>query len=399
MSGGTGSGAPRRGGWVVWLVVAVVIVAIVVVRPDSPRPYDLRSVAPDGYRAMRLLLEESGTDVVAADAGDLDASAVPTTPVAYVPVADTVADATVTRWRSYVESGGRLVLGTPSRPLGVDGDEPFVDDRFVPVEGTFRRGAGFCDLFDDDAELGQIELPVVSGDLDHARDGVTSCYGDRSTAAVVAHPLGAGRLVALATPEVFTNELMGMADVDETEVRSLPDNSVLAMRLLGTLDGGEPAPRVAVVTSGVAALPTGGSSSLIDLMPRSVRLGLLQLVAAFGILTVALGRRHGSVVTEPEPVSISGSAFVGAVGDLLERQGAAASAAERLRAAAHRELARDHHLPPDAELGALVALLARRTGREPAEIASILTRPIDGDNDLVELSRDLDRLRQEASHV
>ena len=47
----------------------------------------------------------------------------------------------------------------------------------------------------------------------------------------------------------------------------------------------------------------------------------------------------------------------------------------------------------------LIALLVRRTGRDPAEIASILTRPIESDTDLVDLSRDLDRLRQEARHV
>lgn len=389
--------APRRGGWVIWLVIAAIVVAIVVVRPDPERPYDLRSVAPDGYKALRVLLEESGTDVDAVGARALDADAVASTPVAFVPVADVVDDELVAQWTAYVEAGGRLVVGTPSQPLGLDGDVSFDPGSFVPVEGTFRRGPGTCDLFAEE-DLEAIELPVASGELDAGGDDTRSCYGDRSSASVVGRRVGAGELFAVATPDVFTNELMGMADVDETQVRAVPDNAVLAVRLMGTLADGTTAPRVAVVTSGVGVLPTDGQASLTDLMPRSVQLALLQFVAAFCLYAIARGRRHGSVVREPEPVSISGSSFVGAVGDLLERQGAAARAADRLRTAARRTLAREHHLPPNAEERTLVAVLARRTGRDPAEIASILTRPIESDTDLVELSRDLDRLRQEASH-
>lgn len=390
------SGGPNRG-WIVWAVIVAAVVAVVLVRPDSSDPYDLGSAAPDGYKALRLLLEESGTEVDEVDAAQLGPEAVASTPVAFVPVADTVPADLADRWTSYVRAGGRLVLGTRSKALGVGG-ESFDESGPLEPSGSFRRRPGTCDLFDP-AGLRSIELPVSAGDLRHGTDGTRSCYGGPDAAAVVGRPVGSGDLLAVSSPDVFTNELMGMADVDETTVRGVPDNAVVAMRTLAVRPDGTAAPRVAVVTSGIAALPTDGQSSLTDLAPRAVLLGLLQLVVAFGYYAVARGRRHGRVVTEPEPTSIAGSAFVGAVGDLLGRQGEHERAAARLRASECRELARRHHLPPSADVRQLVGVLAARTGRDPDEIASILTRPVTDESDLVELSAQLDRLRQEASHV
>ena len=64
-----------------------------------------------------------------------------------------------------------------------------------------------------------------------------------------------------------------------------------------------------------------------------------------------------------------------------------------------RELARRLGLPRTAGRPELAAVVAARTGREPAAVLSLLTDPVDSDAGLVTLTRELDSLRQEALHV
>ena len=180
---------------------------------------------------------------------------------------------------------------------------------------------------------------------------------------------------------------------------AIPGNAVVAQRLLGSGAGAEPGRRLGVVTSGIADVAPTGEKSLTDFMSTGVKLGLLELGVAFLFYAWARGRRHGRVVTEPAPVTIAGSAFVEAVGSLLERQGDVPRAAEVVREGQCRELARRLGLPRTAGRPELAAVVAARTGREPAAVLSLLTDPVDSDAGLVTLTRELDSLRQEALHV
>src|SRR5262249_45544028 len=149
---------------------------------------------------------------------------------------------------------------------------------------------------------------------------------------VVRERAGAGEIVTLATPDLFTNVTMGAPDIDQTSVPPVPGNAVLLERLLGeTSTGSGGHTRLAVVTSGTATAPVNGTKSVTDFRWAGVKVGLWELRAPFVISAVFRGRRHGKLVSEPVPVAIAGSAFTEAVGDLLERQGSHQRAADVLR--------------------------------------------------------------------
>ncbi len=393
------SAPSRRRGGLVWVVIIVAVLIAASVRPSAHRPFDLASTQADGYRGLKLLLEETGTDVTTIDAADLDAGALSRFDVAFVPVADAVDQALLSKWNEFVVGGGRLVLGTHSdlgAPSSID-DESFSTDTGVGVGSTRDPQVCTIDALDGAETIRSSffasDLLVIDAD---------SCYGDGSLAQIVAERRGEGEVVTLASPDLFTNSLMGAPEAGQKKVTSVPDNAVVAERLLGHGVGGELSDgptRLAIVTRGVAAAPIDGSKTLTDFMPSGVKLGLLELFAAFGFYALFRGRRHGRVVSEPVPVSIAGSSFVEAVGDLLERQGSHARAAEVLRAAECRELAQRLGVPLGIDRSALATVVAGRTGRDVAAVRAMLTDPIDSESSLVALSRELDSLRQEALHV
>jgi len=387
----------RRSGFV-WVLLALGLIIVVLARPDAHRPYDLDSTHDDGYRGLQLLLEANGSAVSRLDAADIDAAAAADVDVVYVPMADSVGDAMARDWEDFVGAGGRLVLGTPAASLGATAFDTGVDDEmgggFLSTAGSFTE-PDVCDV-DGLDELAAIWTPFSSGLLEV--DDQQSCFGNGDVAAVVRRTIGSGEVTTVAGPELFTNASMGAPDVGEESAAAgeLADNAVLAQRLLSP-DG---AKRVGVVTSGISTAPLNGSKTLTDFLPSGVKLGLLQLVVAFFVYAMYRGRRHGRVVHDEVPVSIEGSAFVEAVGNLLERQGEHGRAAEVLRTGVSRDLARRLGLPTAVARPDLAAVIAQRTGRDPAAVADVLIhRAVASDDALVTLSHELESIRQEALHV
>ena len=385
-------GATSRGGsarWILLVLAAVALTVILLPSRETDRPYDLDSAQPGGYRGLRLLLEETGTSVDRVDASDVGASFVTEADTVFVPEASGAGAALTRQWRSYVQAGGRLVLGAPADGLGPPADPmPAFGGGVAILPGT-------CTL--EPLAAGQaVRMPVDIRGVWVAQD--ESCYGNTTSALIVRRPLGDGEIVTLASPDLFANSFMGAPEPDRP-VGKIPDNAVLAEYALAQGPAGSVGShRLAVVTSGIAAAPDG-TKGLTDFMSPGVKLGILELGAAFLFYALARGRRHGRVVTEPAPVTIAGSAFVEAVGSLLERQGDHGRAAEVLRAGECRELARRLGLPPDISRHDLAAIVAHRTGREPAAVERLLTDPIESDAALVDITRALDSLRQEALHV
>lgn len=386
--------AERRSGTttIVWIVVVlgVILLTVLLAPSDSTeRPYDLDSPAPEGYRGLRLLVEGLGASVDEVDAGAVDQRSVDRYDVVFVPDGG-APGRVVARWRRFVEAGGRLVLGAPLDDFGPVGTD--VDD-VPPYFGGLAMSAGECDLDTIDG-AGRITLPPLYGGVVVGR-GDTSCYGDGEHAIVVRRTIGDGEVVVLASPDLLTNQTMGAPPPDEP-VGPVRGNAVIAQRLLAPdLPGGA---RLAVVTEGAAPI-ADGTRTVTDHMSWGVKLGLLQLVIAFGYLTVSRARRHGRVVTEEAPVDIAGSAFVQAVGGLLERQGDCARVAEILRDGECRALARRLGVPPTISRSELAAVVAARTERDTAAVERLLTGPVVDESGLVELTRELDSLRQEALHV
>jgi len=382
----------RRGGawkWLLPLVAAVGLTVLVLPSGGDATPYDLDSPAPEGYRGLRLMLEAFGVTVDAVDASDVGADLAADHDLVFVPQGDAVDEPMAERLFRFGDAGGRIVLGAPSPwigPAGVSDEDGFVE----PFGGT-----DVCTLGDLDAAGGLDESffasPVEVG------YGDDSCYGDDATALVVRSYGERSEITTIASPELFTNELMG-APAPEEPVGPIPANAFVAQRLLGADDRGNPT-RVAVVTSGLGPAVGGGEKSFMDYMSPGVKLGLLELGAAVLFYAIAKGRRHGRIVTEPEPVTIAGSAFVEAVGSLLERQGDVARAAEVVRSGHCRDLGRRLGQGTGNDRAALAATVAARTGRDPAAVMALLSSPIDTETDLVTMTRELDSLRQEALHV
>lgn len=385
---------PSSGGrswvWIVVVVAAVVLTVLLTPKGETGEPYDLKSTEPDGYRGLDLLLDSTGTDVSMVDAGDISESSVDRFDTVFVPLGGRAEADVVGQWRRYVEAGGRLVLGSPSDHIGP-----------APVDIGFIAGGigvepGTCDVASM-AGLDRVRIDGILGAVE-VPSGASSCFGDGTEAVVVIEQFGTGSVTALASPDLFTNSTMGAPKPDKP-VGEIPDNAVVAELLLGRSPDGGDTNRLAVVTSGVDAPLEPGTESLTDLMSPGVKLGLLELAAAFGFYLVYRGRRHGRVVTEPVPVSIAGSAFVEAVGSLLERQGDVGRAAEVLRDGQCRVLAERLGVPRSTPRRDLAHVLAARTGRDPAQVEHLLTGPVDDERSLVELTRELDSLRQEALHV
>lgn len=394
------SASRRQGSSWIWIGLIAAVVLAVVLIPQAPRPYDLDSTAPDGYRGLRLLVEGFDTELDEIDASDINANAARRFDTAFVPLAGSEAGDLSSDWTAFVRAGGRLVLGSPlpdfgPRPAGdLQSKFPIVD----PLAGTVPVGEDVCTIEelqgsgDIDAPLLAVGQVGVSGVEVGADEG---CYGDGDVAAVVRRRLGAGEIVVLGDPGLFANQPMGAPDVEET-VTDVPSNAVLAQRMLAPGTGG----RLAVATGRSGSPLAGGEKTLTDFMSPGVKLGLWQLCAAMLILLIARGRRHGRIVREPAPVSLEGSGFVDAVGTLLERQGEHARAAETIRSAATRELALRHGLPASAPRSDVIGVVAGRLGRDPTVIAATLsTQPVSTPSELVELAEALEALRQEALHV
>ena len=374
----------RSGAWI-WLAILAGVLLIVVLTPDGVAPYGLDSADSTGYRGLRLLLEQTGTRVRPIDAAAVPDVATPGGATVFVPVADGADASQVRRWRRFVDSGGRLVLGTPTAGLGAAASSG------ASPSGTAVTGRGECDI----AELRSaraVEGMEFATPLEAT--GRESCFGSSGSALVVRTPSGRGEVVTLADPELFSNRSLGAPGLDE-RVTSVPDNALVAQRLLGATDS------VDVVTSGLSATPsTAGRKSIVDYLPDGVKLALLELVVAFAVYAWFRGRRHGRVVVEEAPVEIDGSAFIGAHGNLLERQSDARRAGESLRDATASDLSRRLGVPIGVPRQHLVAVVAGRTGRDPAAVAAVLAGPpVASDGELLDLSNELESLHREALHV
>ena len=144
--------------------------------------------------------------------------------------------------------------------------------------------------------------------------------------------------------------------------------------------------------------PASGATRTPSLLPPWWEIALVQCAVAFVVVAIWRGRRLGPILSEPLPVRVRAAETVEGHGRLYYRLNARDRAAEGLRAGAIARLSRafGHAEDPDA----LSAAVARRTGRDPAEVRRFLFETEPGsDDDLVNLARYLDRLEQEARRL
>jgi hypothetical protein len=175
-------------------------------------------------------------------------------------------------------------------------------------------------------------------------------------------------------------------------------NAALGLHLLGQ----RPTLVWYLPSAGDAAL-RDGEASIYDLIPEGWTFGVIQAGVAVVLLALWRARRIGPVVTEPLPVVVRAAETVEGRARLYRRAGAAEHAARALRKAAL-----DRMLPSVGLSGAEAAdpravamALARRTGRDPAEVWALLydSSSPGGDSELVALAEELDGLERDCASV
>jgi hypothetical protein len=354
----------RRGLLVGGAIVAVLLVILALSNPTEDRydrpPLDPRGTGPQGTAALVELLREEGADVRIGLPDDRDD--------VVLLLSDTLGGDPAEELRAWVDDGGTLVVTDPfsaaSAPEG-------------PIVGEVSRPAD-CDV----AALR--DLIAVEPALPTAFDvpaGASACFSaEGQSAGVVVEEDGFGLTVSVASPEPFTNERLGQVD-----------NAPFAVRLLVPYTGA----RVRIIDPNrfYGSTDDVGDGTVLGALPRRMRDTFAQLVVAFLAWGLIRGRRLGKPVDEELPVPLPASDLVLASGRLLDRNGDASDAAERLRRRVRRDLGVVMGLGSDPPPVELAHALHQRGGIDTDVITAALLAPVVDEADLVATSAHLDRLR------
>jgi hypothetical protein len=354
-------------------VVALALIALLAaVTSTNAVPLDPRSTAPTGTHALSVLLGARGVTVgVPASVGGLSAAADAGETVVLAEPGE-ISDSTL---RALAASTATvLLIGAQGRELEAFSIQASVDN--VVAGDVLLPG---CSL-PAAATAGSVRL---DGTVYATGSGVTGCYRAGPDAALLsATRPGGGHTVVLGNGSLLSNAHLA-AEGD-------------AALALGLLDG---SPRLAWVPPGAlgGALAAGDRRGVISLLPDGLDWGLVQLLVALVVFALWRGRRLGRPVVEPLPVVVRAAETTEGNARLLHAARARGTAAAALRAASVRRLATTLRLGRDPDPGALVALVAERSGTPSARVHSLLygAEPPD-DPALVRLARALPDLERAA---
>jgi hypothetical protein len=356
--------------WVpyVLVVVAIAVAAYIGGAPNRDgAPLDPRSAAPDGTKALVDTLQALGVDVRVGPAPP-DAS----TTTALL-LQDSLADRQIRPLQEWVLQGGTLVVADPTSRFAIA--RPVGRTVLGFVEPELERNC-------DEPALQQVDRVLVpNGFLLRVPPNGFGCFTEGPASAfLVSASTGRGRVVQLGGAGAFINSRIGKVD-----------NGLLAVTLLAPRRDS----RVAVLQPAVAG---DGGKSLTDLVSPRVKLALLQLVIAFGLVVLWRARRLGRPVVEVQPVQIAGSELVAAVGNLLQRTRGRPHAAALLRDDLRRTLAERIGLPPDTPPERVADAVAARTTIAADRVRLALAGPAPAsEEDLVFLAQTVEAIRQEVS--
>lgn len=359
-------------------VLVFLLLAVFTAGTSGGEPFDVRSARPHGTRALAEILRARGVSV---------------TPAETVPVGHRSAGTVV------VFQPGRLDRDTLAGLLGqvwqgsdvvlVGADDAVLDVLDVGVRAADENPGGGtaprCAL-SEATVAGTVSL---TGSLAYTRaaggdrSGMRAefCYGEPPTAArlAVLTPGGAaaggatpgeageagdgGRLVLIGSARFLTN-----GDLDDG------GGAALALGLLARHD------TLAWVTPTAASHDAVDTRGPFELLPGGVRWGVLQLAVVVVLLGLWRGRRLGPPVAEPLAVVVRAAESVEGHGRLYAAARARDRSADVLRAGLRVRLAERVGLPlrtgptgaPEPDPVALVAAVARQSGRSPSDIGSLL---------------------------
>jgi hypothetical protein len=143
---------------------------------------------------------------------------------------------------------------------------------------------------------------------------------------------------------------------------------------------------------------SGGGRSLIAVFPTVGWIVVLLALLTGLLLALAHGRRLGSPVTEPLPVTVPATETVTGRGRMYARSADRAAAMSILRVEARARLVRLLDLPPDVSQPQLVAAAAAQARVDPQHVQDALYGPSPADDkELVEAAAELDALLHAAT--
>jgi hypothetical protein len=355
----------RRNWWVAAVLAGAVLVALITGRPATAQPaYDPNSTASNGTKALVLLLQRLGDQVTIG----------PVVPAGAGPalvLVDNLNGGDRTALLRWVSAGHTLVVADPSSALaGVEADSSSVDQFLFSDEQAPLRP--YCAL-----PVGPVtEIQPGGGTLLAPSPGQVGCFRAGGGDFLVARPQGAGTVVVLGAPDLWTNANLSQAD-----------NSVLAAGLLA------PGPGTTVTVVGSSRVG-GGQTGLLGLISPKLKEWFWQLVIAFGLVAAWRARRLGRPVQEVLPVVLPGSELVVATGRLYQEAGHAPRAAQILRADLARTLTATAGLGRDARPEEVAAAVAGRTGLDEDVLLDALAGPPPaGDTELVVLAQQIEAIR------
>jgi hypothetical protein len=275
-----------------------------------------------------------------------------------------------------VRGGHTLVVADPDSQLVAAGqDQSFVDS--LQLENGLVLPAAGCPL----APLAAIgSVQPQGGVLLQPGFGETGCFGYDGYYYLVVHPTGAGTVIEMGGPQIWTNANLTRAN-----------NSFLAAALLAPRPGGS-------VTLIGASRVGSGNSGLLGLISPRLKETFWVLVVAFVLVILWRGRRLGRPVAEVMPVELPGSELIAATGNLMHEGGHRARAALILRGDLRRRAGRRLGIPRQADPATVAAMAARRTGVSEAVMLGALTGPApQSDAELVHLAETIDGINEELS--
>jgi hypothetical protein len=378
MAGATSGPRPpigRSGTWATWArpaVVAFIVVAVLVLigKPkSSPPAYLPSSTAANGTKALALLLGSLGGQVVTS--GRLPA---PGTGTALL-LQDQLSARRRAALLAWVRSGGRLVVADPGSPLvGASVVNGPINTGPLLVSGSVEPGCSQPWV----AGVGEIDASAIPAF--RVPDGWHGCFGQGpDQALVMSRPVGAGQVLAVTSPTLWTN-------------KHLPEaaNAVLATNLLL---GAKRADIAWLVPPRHPSSVGAGSLSLWSLVPSRVKDGLLLGVLAAVVLVLSKARRLGRPVAEAGVLQIGGSELTLATAYLWQRAGRPARAASVLKADLRHSVADRLGQTRSTTPEILSTLAAQRTGMEREQILATLDGAMPTTDDaLGDLARDATEL-------
>ncbi len=372
-----GEAPPRRRavlGWVA-IVAGIVVVgfAMTMITGIAQLParglLDPDAAGPDGSRALARILEREGVDVLLVRDRDAAQAALAGGDATLAwgdtsPLSDETVSAMSARARDVVllDPGARdlrvLLPGATTAGYGWDSVDPG-----CPLPEAQRAGA---------IEPGALFSPGPQFSSD---SGATTCYRTDDGDGLLVLDSADGRISAIDATVLFTNQ--HLAD---------GGNAALALNLLGR------SARVVWYLPGLADSDFAATTpTLGELTPPWVTPALVLLLAAALAAAVWRGRRFGPLVAERLPVTVRAGETTEGRARLYARAGDPTHAADQLRIATLRRLARSLGLGQTAAASEISDAAAALLGVDRAAVRALLVDETVADDG--ELVRIADRLR------